>query len=39
MGPGVDGQSAALNEALVTVLDCTMIRSFIGVNPVMATKI
>jgi hypothetical protein len=39
VGPGVDGQSAALNEALVAILHCAMVGSLIGVYPIMATEV
>jgi hypothetical protein len=39
VGPGVDGQSAALNEALVAILHGAMVGSLIGVYPIMATEI
>jgi hypothetical protein len=35
----VYSQGAALNEALVAILDITMIRSLIGMYAIMATKI
>lgn len=39
VGPGVDGQSAPLNEALVAILDRTMVGSLVGVYPIMATEV
>lgn len=39
VGPGVDGQSAALNEALVAILYRAMIGSLIGMYPIMATEV
>jgi len=39
VGPGVDGQSAPLNEALVAILDRAMVRSLVGMYPIMATEV
>lgn len=39
VGPGVDGQSAPLNEALVAILDRAMVGSLVGMYPIMATEV
>jgi hypothetical protein len=39
VGPGVDSQSAALDEGLVAILHCAMVGSLIGVYPIMAAEV
>jgi hypothetical protein len=39
VGPGVDGQSAALNEAFVAIFHRAMVGSLVGVYPIMATEV